>query len=201
VALCTRAEVQALIAGDGVNTPTVDTALLDACIATAGELIVEETSRIWETPAAIAEVLDGDSARGKYGEILVLRRFPVTYPTDPITVTENGVSLVVAAGYSTSAGVLVKGAGLEDRCRLIRGNSNGYIGWACGTQNIAVGYKAGFTPVPARANMCARELAWLLYQQGRKIGVDQVSQAGSSRHLISQLSDMSQKFLADARRW
>jgi hypothetical protein len=196
VALCTRAEVQALVAGDGITTPVVDTALLDACIATAGELIVEETSRIWEV-ATIAEVLDGDAAVGNNGEILILRRFPVTYPTDALTVSENGVSLVVAAGYSTSAGVIVSGAQLEDRCRLVRRGQ----AWAAGIQNISVGYKAGFAAVPARANFCARELAWLCYQQGRKIGMDQVAQAGSSRHLITQLSEMSQKFLRDARRF
>lgn len=203
MALCTSAEVLSLVAGDGITTPTVDAALMTAVIATAGELIVEETSRVWEL-TTIAEVLDGDAANGKHGELLLLRRFPVTYPTDALTVTENGVSLTVAAGYSTSAGVIVKGAQLEDRCRLIRKNASPYgcaAAWAPGVQNISIGYKAGFATVPARINYVARELAWLCYQQGRKIGIEQVAQAGSSRSLITKLSEMSQSILRDARRF
>lgn len=196
MALCTSAEVLSLVAGDGLSTPTVDATLMIAVIATAGELIVEDTSRVWEV-TTISEVFDGDRAAGESGEVLMLRRFPVTYPTDTLTVTENGVSLTVAAGYTTSAGVIVKGAQLEDRCRLVRRGQS----WAAGVQNITVGYKAGFTAVPSRINYVARELAWLCYQQGRKIGIDQVSQAGSSRHLITQLSEMSQRILAEARRW
>jgi len=198
VALCTVADVQALVAGDGISTPVVDSALLTSCIAVAGELIVEETARIWEKATSLTEYFDGDSADGKCLDILKPRRFPLYYapPGDPITVTENGIALVVAQGYTTSADVIVKGVGLEFKGSLIRRNQS----WAAGRQNIVAIYNAGFTAVPGRINFVARELSWLCYQQGRKIGVDQVSESGSSRHLITQLSKASQRILELARR-
>ena len=113
MALVTKAEVQTWVAGDGQSVPTVDATVLDECIAAAGEEIIEETSRIWEK-STVTEIFDGDAAKGKCGEILTLRRFPVNYnpPTDVLTVTENGVSLVVAAGFSLSAGVIAERLGV-----------------------------------------------------------------------------------------
>jgi hypothetical protein len=184
------------VAGDGITVVSVDAAVMTDCIAAAGEEIIEATSRIWEK-ATQTQVFDGESAAGKCGELLILRRFPVTYPADAVTVSENGVSLVVAAGYSTSAGVIVKGAGLEDRCRLVRTTG----AWAPGVQNITVGYTAGFTAIPTRIKYVAKELSWLYYQEGRKVGIDNVAQGGSSRGLAHKLSDLSRDILAQARRW
>lgn len=207
MALVSTAEVQAWVAGDGASLPTIDATLLTECIAAAGELIVDETSRVWEV-TTISDVLDGDSASGKHGQILFLRRFPVTYPTDPITITENGVALTVGAGYSTSANVIVKNAGAERTCQLIRQGSNlpwygssSYALWSPGCQNITVSYKAGYTTIPTRIKSVAKELAWLIYQRGRYTGVELVSAEGTSRKLISSLSDFSQAILADARRF
>lgn len=195
--LVTIAEVKTWVAGDGVSDITgVNDTVLTECVLAAGEEIIEETSRIWEK-AAFTEVFDGDAAKGKSGEILTLRRFPVTYPGDAITVTENGVSLVVAAGYSLSAGVIVKGHALEDRCRLVRTTG----AWAPGIQNITVGYSAGFATIPSRIKFVAKELAWLYYQEGRKVGLGSVAQAGSSRGLVHQLSQISRDILAQARRY
>lgn len=199
MALVTIAEVKTFVAGDGVTDITgVNDTVLTECVLAAGEEIVESTSRIWEK-ASQTEVLDGDAAKGKCGEILTLRRFPVVYapPTDALTVTENGVSLVVAAGYSLSAGVIVKGHGLEDRCRLVRATG----AWAPGIQNITVVYPAGFATVPARIKYVAKELSWLYYQEGRKVGLGSVSEAGSSRGLVHQLSELSRDILAQARRY
>jgi hypothetical protein len=203
VALVTTQEVKDWVAGDGTTTITgVNDTVLTACIAAAGETIIEESARIWEK-GAVSEVLDGSAADGSCGEILLLRRFPVTYPADPITVTENGVALVVAQGYAPTAGVIVKGAGLEDCCRLIRHNASPYGlgGWAPGIQNISVSYQAGFTVVPDRIKYVAKEFSWLLYQEGRKVGVDHVAQAGNARTLVHKLSDLSRGILARARRW
>jgi len=202
--LVTAAEVKGWVAGDGVTTITgVNDTVLDACIAAAGEEIIQESSRIWEK-ATISEFLDGDAAAGSCGEILLLRRFPVSYPADAVTVTENGIALVVAQGYSPTADMLVKNAGLEERCRLLRQNTSLYgIGWAPGVQNITVGYSAGFTAgsIPERIKYVAKELSWLYYQEGRKVGVDNVAQAGSSRGLAHKLSDLSRDILAQSRRF
>jgi hypothetical protein len=201
VPLVTKQEVKDWVVGDGVGSVTgVSDPVLDACIAAAGELIIAETSRIWEK-ASFTERFNGDSALGKLGELLVLKRFPVTFPADAITVTESGTALTVAQGYSTSAGVIVEDAAVENRCSLIRVSGGARMSWLAGVQNIVVTYSAGFATLPEGCKQAAKELSWLCYTQGRKSGVESVSQAGSSRSLISQLSWPAQQWLKDARRW
>ena len=198
MALVTAQEVKDWVAGDGTTNITgVNDTVLTSCIAAAGEEIIQESTRIWEK-AAQTEVFDGNAAVGRNDELLLLRRFPVTYPSDAITVTENGVALVVGAGYALNAGVLVKNAGLERHCQLIRITG---CGWAPGVQNVTVTYSAGYTAVPDRIKFVAKELAWLYYQEGRKVGLDDVAQAGSSRGLAHKLSALSRDILARARRY
>ena len=80
MALVTSAEVLGWVQGDG-QTPITgyDATVLTACIAAAGEAIVDYTSRFWEKTPVAAEYFDGDRASGASGEILVLRRFPLIY--------------------------------------------------------------------------------------------------------------------------
>jgi len=200
MALVTTAEVQAFVAGDGINTPTVDATLLTACIAAAGEVINDYTSRVWER-AQFTRYLNGDDAYGKNGERLRLDRshFPLTYPTDPITITENGVSLSVGQGYSVNAAVLVENAGLEMPGILVRQNAFYGLGWSPGRQNIQATYWAGYTTPQESIKYPAKELSWLLYQEGRKVGIDNVAQAGSSRALVHKLSALSQEILNGKR--
>jgi hypothetical protein len=201
MALVTTQEVKDWVVGDSVGSITgVNDTVLTACIAAAGEAIIEETSRIWEK-AAFTERLNGDGVAGKLGEILMLRRFPVTFPADAITVTESGTALTVAQGYSTSAQVIVEDAGIESRCSLIRASGGARLGWLAGVQNIVVTYQAGFASIPERIKFVAKELSWLFYQEGRKVGIDNVAQAGNSRALVHKLSEMSQAILREARRF
>lgn len=209
MALVTIQEVKDWVVGDGVTSVTgVNDAVLTACVAAAGEVIIDESTRIWEKAAGLVDTFDGDDAFGPSGELLVLRRFPVIYnvSTDPLTVSENGKTLAATAGYTTTADVVIKGVGIENKAVLIRRNVSAgplpsLLGWAPGKQNVTVTYNAGFAAVPERIKFVAKELSWLMYQEGRKVGVDNVAQAGSSRALVHKLSALSQQILLDARRY
>jgi len=199
MALVTAANLLKWVQGDG-ETPVsgYDASVVDTCIAAAGDAIVDYTSRVWEkTP--ITEYFDGDRAAGVRSQILILKRFPVFYapPGDNITVTENGLALVVGQGYTTTADVIVKNVGLESHARLIRTCGS----WACGVQNILVTYPAGFASVPVRISQVAEELAWLMFLEGRKVGLAAATNLNNSRTLISSLSDFSKAILADAKRF
>jgi hypothetical protein len=193
VALVTNAEVIAWVEGGGAAPISgYDASTLTASIAAAGEIIVGQTSRIWEK-TGVVEYFDGDAALGKYGEQIKLRRFPVIYPVsnpDVFTVSENGVSVALLAGYTTLSGALVKDANLDRPCSLLRVGTgpSGRLSWARGVQNIQVSYTAGYATLPESIKAVAKELAWLIYQQGRKTGLDSLSESGASRKLISALS-------------
>lgn len=200
MALVTSAEVTAWVAGDGVSVPAVDAGTMTACIAAAGEYINDYSSRVWES-TAFTRYLNGDDAYGKNRDRLRLDRshFPVTYPTDAVTVSENGSALTVGQGYSVSVGVIIENAGLEVPAVLVRQSALYGSGWIPGRQNILVTYKAGFATVPETIKCAARELTWLLYQEGRKVGIDNVTQGGSGRSLIHQLSALSLDILNGKR--
>lgn len=200
MALVTTQEVKDWVAGDGVTTISgVNDTVLTACIVAAGEVINDYTSRVWER-TTFTRYLNGDDAYGADGERLRLDRshFPLTYPTDTVTVSENGVSLSVGQGYTTSVAVLIENAGLEMPAVLVRQGSSiwqGWGGWSPGRQNIQASYFAGFVTIPESIKYPAKELSWLLYQEGRKVGIDNVAQAGSSRALVHRLSAMSIEIL------
>jgi len=103
----------------------------------------------------------------------------------------NGVALTIAAGYSTTAGVVLRGVNMDSRCELVRN----YSPWSSGIQNILVGYKCGWSldvpsdpqPVPARVIQLANCLSWMIFQEPQWLGKLSVAAQGSAVTLSKDL--------------
>jgi hypothetical protein len=206
MAYVTNAEVQAWVIHGGTALTSVDTSLLDSCIAAAAQYIADDSGRIWEK-AAYTRNLDGNAVIGKYGEILRLpsNLFPVS-ATDPFTLTENGIALVVAQGYSTTADAILVNAGLEEPGKLVRQTSQTRFvrpgsPWAPGVQNITTTFSAGPTTTPEDIKLVAKELSWLFYQDGSFVGVVSYSKGGAASTISLKLSDVARGILDRRRVW
>src|SRR5262245_39429802 len=92
-------------APSGAGDP--DVTVLDRCIEAASDWLESVTNRRW-LKATFTEYHDGLAALGRNQDELWLSAWPLTYPADAVTVTENGAALVVAEGYAPSANVLVE---------------------------------------------------------------------------------------------
>lgn len=199
--LATRAVLEAWAEGklDGATD-----AVLERCLLAATVYFEQQTSRVFAKPgSAYSTVLNGNDADGKLGEILLLPRGhrPVIHSTpDFVTVTENGVSLTVAIGYSTTADVIVEHANEDKRARLIRRptvrpmlaydqfvEKLGY--WAPGIQNITASYYAGYASgsIPEDVEQAVCEIALLLYRNPNLVGVASKGRAGHSAALTKEL--------------
>lgn len=180
---------------------------LVACIEAATDLI-ESTTGYRLRGGARAVVFDGSRAETAAGDALYLsRRYPnvINAPGQLLAVTENGAALTVAAGYSTSAGVLIDGPGIGGRgqTRLRR-----YGGpWAADSpNNVRVSFWSGYDavgsvplaspeikPVPPYDLMhLVREVAWLVFSSPAWTGKSSTSTAGTSTTWEKKLSPVSQ---------
>lgn len=166
---------------------------LERCIASASRVLARITGRQLERVTRSFS-LDGNDMSG-CGDVLRLPRGdrPVIHTTTPnlVTVTEDGVALTVATGYSVSAGVILRGANADSPCELIR---NG-CAWSPGFQNILVGYKCGWAldvtddpqPVPEDVIQLANCMAWMMLVEPSWIGKQNVSAAGAAVSISSDL--------------
>ena len=114
--------------------------------------------------------------------------------TDLVTVSESGVSLTVASGYSASADILIRGANSLNVGMLYRPawapEGKGY-----GRLNVAVSCKVGFgavgaanLAVPEDVRLLIMEVAWLFFTLPSSIGRSSVSKAGTSQAFDGELS-------------
>jgi len=188
-----------------------DDDVLAALAESTSAYITRRTRRRVAPPAQETEIHDGDGrrVRGKWREVLVLNWHPILDP-GALTVTENGVALAVASGYSTTADVIV----IPDKGRLIRRptfQTSGPVptrtldlGWAPGIQNISVACRGGYdaTAAPSSANaipsdliQVARELVHTFFRESRRGGRTNVNRAGQSTNFDRDLSPVAKAIL------
>lgn len=187
---------------------------LRRCLNAASGLIEGYLGRVVVAPdAAAVDIYDGDGehVRGRYREQLYLRNFPVISVT---SVTENGVALTTASGYSTTADVIIDPGAARRSARLIRRTTrSGTLaapplgvmpwGWAAGVQNISVTVRAGWgkTSVPDDLVQVAAELTWLIHKEGAKVGAASVGRASMNTTFLRNLSQSAQRILDSYRRF
>jgi hypothetical protein len=176
---------------------------LARCIAAASDVLAGITGRSIERVTR-SIFLDGCEATGKASEILYLPMGdrPVIHSgTDLVTVSENGISLAVVTGYTTSDAVIVRNANVDRRCELVR-RSGWY--WDDGLQNVAVTYKCGWVidspldpaQAPAKVIQLVNCLSWMIFQEPSWLGKLNVSQQGSAVTLTNDLPSYEASILA-----
>ena len=187
----------------GGITTTDMTRLIAAADEVVSSMLNHEVAKATHT-----RTFDGNDALGPRAEQLWLdrRHRPVLYnpPGDDITVSENGRSLVVTSGYTTTADVVVAGANVHGPCILIRrptGNADqviqdveGRVGWAGGIQNVTVTYNAGYETagVPADITQLATEVVLLMIRDPKLVAAAAQSKKSASITIMRELSVASQ---------
>ena len=180
-------------------------ALLAQFVTAAGDWIAQ-TGGVALDRATYTRVFDGCRALGPKRDYFDLdsRHRPVIHAGgDLVAVTEDGVSLTVATGYSVTAAVVLIGANdFNAPARLYRRNQ----AWSdAEPQNVTVTYKAGYdgsdlANIPGRIQALAEEVAWLLFQSQSWVGKGTEAAAGRSVSWEKQLSPLSLQILAELRR-
>jgi len=178
--------------------------VLNACLDAASAYVESETSRVFQSDARAVK-LDGNAADGRFLDVL---RLPSGHrPVTAIgSVTENGIVLVAAEGYTATADVIIDGLN-AGACRLIRrgatqGLDQSYYrvgAWAPGVQNIAVSYTAGPATVPSDIQIVACEAAWLAFRAGHHVGLSSKAAGGRAATFTGQLSEWAKQVLARYR--
>lgn len=202
MALTTAAKVKAY--ANPELDPTKDAELAEA-VARVSAWVPYVCGRPIEE-ASFTERFDGCRALGSGKDLIVLRpeRRPVKHITgDLISVTEDGNALVLAEGYTTTAGVVVEDANEYDLpCKLRRYNQPWADGY--GSQNITVVYKAGLTsahPLWPALEALANEVAWLSFSSPNWLGKATVSRAGESTSWEKDLTPASRDLIRRLRAW
>jgi hypothetical protein len=163
---------------------------------------------------AVQDALNFDVLQTAYDETydgtglpyIWLRQVPVISSV-PVTVQENGLSLVSAFGYSAAADVVVDPV----RGQIMRQNgSNVSVGvspnwparWSEGFQNVRVTYTAGYAVVPEQFKMVTKYLAARFFKEfdEKKVGVSRRTTGAHSVDFISELPDVYQQILLANRR-
>lgn len=148
--------------------PSLDTTRdseITRIIAAVAAWLPRATGRIIEQATLTRYFDGGEDAQGHKRDTIYLPsgHRPVAHSgSDLVTVTEDGVSLTVAVGYSTSADVIVTNADIDLPCSLVR---NGTAWSDSVPQNIKVVYKAGFATIGAEIEQLANELAYREFKQ------------------------------------
>lgn len=169
---------------DPVNDATLERIL----IAATEEIYRKIYPRILVEPAtAYVENHDGARAAGRARDEIWAKHYPITSIT---SVKENGVALVTASGYTTSADVLL----YAERGSLMRrpgstiipisgfpGASGFPSGWSSGFQNIELTYKGGFPSGSLPADIVQRciELAAKMLREPSRSGDESFSRSVS----------------------
>lgn len=186
----------------------VASATLDRVLASSQRYVEDYTSRKFEL-VSYTELFDGDNASGKYHEVIQLNRG--RWPAAITSVAENGVTLSTAAGYSTTANVIIVGQNEERPMRLIRALSQppslssprSTPGWAPGVQNITVVYGAGYAAnvMPAVVVQAVLEVAYVMLRTGRTVNVSSQGKGGHTVALMRDLSPATKQALDQIRAW
>lgn len=160
---------------------------------------------------ALTITLDGERAEGRRRTDLWLPPDfrPVWHLTpDLVTVSENGSALTIAAGYSSSADVLIRNANEDRPVMLYR-----LGGWYPDRQNVVATLKVGWDatppdvdgnppavlPLPASIRQLVLEATLLTFNSADWMGHHNVSRAGAAVTLENELSPMAGQTLEDLR--
>lgn len=196
MALATVADIASWIgkdiAAERQGEATDDITAAQAWIARAAGLRSLE-----KESSAVTIYLDGEDACGEDLWLPADVRPMWHSGSDLMTVTEDGTSLTVATGYSTTAGVTISGANQFKRVCLYRTG-----GWSKSLrQNIAVACKVGWhldtgvLIVPTDVKRLVIETAWLIFNSFAWVGKQNVSKSGAAVSLENDLSPAAQETL------
>ena len=179
---------------------------LTRCCKVASAWIPRVVGFPLETTTGFVARFSGSDTLGKAGEILELHHGHrnVVHPTG-FSVTENGTALTTATAYSTTAQVMVIGAGsLDTYVRLIRQSDS----WSSGIQHVAVTYTFGFDgadasvpAVPDDIQQLANEIALLAFRSKKWLGTASVAKEGFSQTYEKQLTPQSKDTLRRLKDW
>lgn len=174
------------------------------CIAFAQSWIANNAGlrSLEKESAVVTEYIDGDKLTDSDAVWLPMSCRPAWHTgSDLVTVVENGTSLTVAIGYTTTAGVSLSGVNTFDRVRLAR---IGGWSWSTGVpNNIAVAMKCGFdttttastNPCPVAVKRLVMDVAWNMLNSTQRTAKASQSKAGSSVSFKDDLSQLSQDTL------
>lgn len=176
-----------------------DTALT-RCIDAAEDWLERVTGRV-VTQTEFTRYFSGRDAVGACRDTIYLNagHRPVIHSgSDLVVVTEDGVAVTVAIGYSATADAILVGVN-EDRQCAIRRN---YAPWSGTTyDNVKVVYKAGWTTstLPDDVEQLLIEVAWLMFRSPKWVGQASISRAGGSASFEKELTPQSAVCLATLR--
>jgi len=193
--LVTLEELKAYLGPEVKKSSQHDEQLADL-VSVASQWVRDEINRDFDE-RTYAEVLNGNDQ-----PVLPLMHEPVK-TTAAFTVTENGVSLVAAFGYSATADVIVQPGAAAPResayihrligpTSVIAGASLYSSGvWTAGVQNIAVGYTAGYSAanMPRSIKALVKYLAARAWKESnrKEIGISRRSTGGRSVDFLKEL--------------
>jgi hypothetical protein len=174
--------------------------LMKLCVTAASNFVRDALSLDVDLQS-YDEVYDGNGR-----PFLPLRMAPVATSPLPV-VTENGMNLVVAAGYSISADATVdpvRGylARLPGPTVIPGTNSPFPARWTRGFQNIHVIYSAGFAVVPGEFKLLASYVSsrYFVEPDERRVGVSRRGQGSHSTEFIEGLPDLYKEIIRINRR-
>lgn len=178
-------------------------AILAAIIPAVSEGIRHWTGFDWDT-RTYSEIRNGNGQVAMHAQQAGKPGPPITGTP---TVQENGVNLVVALGYSTSADVIVD----QDEGLFYRrpGTTSGMVlggrpgRWAEGVQNLVFGYSSGYAQdsIPGDIKLVAKYATIMIWKHSDKktVGIGSRAQGQGSVSLLEDLPDFYKRIL-DARR-
>lgn len=119
--------------------------------------------------------------------------------TQPITVTEDGIALLVATGYNTAVDVIVnlddgvfhRQAGPTPRAIW---NSQRVGTWSKGFSNVVLGYTGGFKVMPEGLKMVVKRIIAHFWKEtsDKRIAVESSNETGSS---VRWMEDIPKAYL------
>lgn len=181
----------------GFGADDANDALIDAIIPPICQSLRDACGRDFDQ-RAYTEVRNGNGR-----QVIYALNPPIVVSPLP-TVTENGVALVVATGYNTSADVIVE----PDRGKFWRVPGTTAVPsvmfppfipgtWSRGVQNVTLGYTGGYATasLPAHLVLLTKYLVGAFWKQldRKDIDVSQRSVGQATVNLLQDLPDRYQK--------
>ncbi len=179
-------------------------ATLRRCIE-AASWAIEATCRRRFAADGYRATHSGDRA-ARVDDYLYLVDNEAMYATFPVQadlfVIENGVQLQASDTVNIATltdgeyAVVHNGTGRLSRVS-VSGISRRRLSWAPGFANIVTIYAAGYEPtsMPGDIVQVCAELAWLMYREGQRNGLESLVQAGTNVTFVRLLSPFAQRIL------
>jgi hypothetical protein len=206
--LITLEEFKSYLGPDVKKSSQNDTEL-SAHVASASDWVRDEINRDMDE-RAYTEVLDGNNQ-----QMIQLAHEPIKLSVVPVVV-ENGVALVVAFGFSSSADVVVKPGTLAPRESAYLARVMGPSApitpayaqpgrWAPGFQNITVTYTAGFdaASMPPAIKGLTKYIAARFWKEAdrKEIGIARRATGGRSVDYAKDLPDPYKTTIANWKKY